>query len=116
MRAELDALELLAEPYAIETCDHFAARWVDDYPRRKRPGELYALTWPHIDLDAAEIAVIAAYSSRSRETTKPKNGLERTVVLPPKARDALAELPDTGDHVFETLRGKRLSGSTVHWQ
>lgn len=81
-----------------------------------RPGELYALRWPLIDFEAREISVVASYSSKSGETTAPKNNQHRRVVLFPEVADALRQVPiEDGTVVFRTMRGKPLSGLSLHY-
>ncbi len=81
-----------------------------------RPGELYALRWDRIDFDTLEIDVVESYSNKTGETTKPKNGKARRIVLPPKAAEALQRLPRKPDgFVFHTHNGKRLTGAGVHY-
>lgn len=70
-----------------------------------RQGELFALR--RTDLGHDELTIRRSYSSSSREFTAPKNGQERTVVLPAPARDAIAQLPrraDRTDFVFTNPR------------
>lgn len=81
-----------------------------------RPGELYALRWPMIDFAAHEISVVASYSSRSGETTAPKNNQHRRVVLFPPARDALLQVSRVDNTiVFRTVQGAQLTGRTLHY-
>lgn len=81
-----------------------------------RPGELYALRWPMIDFASHEISVVASLSSKSGETTAPKNNQHRRVVLFPEARDALLKVPrEDGTTVFRTIQGKQLTGRTLHF-
>ena len=80
-----------------------------------RPGELYALQWPHLRLHDMEIDVMASYSSKSQQTTAPKNYNHRSVVVPPVARDALLKVRKPSGHVFLTPTGKRLTGRTLHY-
>jgi integrase len=47
-----------------------------------RPAELYALQWPHVRLHDMEIDVMASYSSKSQQTTAPKNHNHRIAVCP----------------------------------
>lgn len=82
-----------------------------------RPGEMYALRWPQVDLDLDRIHVIESYSSKSGETTKPKTQAGvRTVALHPKATAALREIQRPDGFVFSTVTDKRLTGSTIHYQ
>ena len=81
-----------------------------------RPGELYALRWPAIDLDENEISVLSSYSSRSGETTAPKNGRHRRIVLFPEARSGLLEVPREDETiVFRTIQGRQLTGTSLHY-
>jgi integrase len=56
-----------------------------------RLGEMAALRFT--DLGHDEMTISRAYSSLSHETTTPKNGKARTVVLPKPARDVVQGLP-----------------------
>jgi integrase len=81
-----------------------------------RPGEMYALRWECVDLEGYEIDVVASFSHKSGQTTRPKNSQKRRIVLPPPARDALAALPRKADgFVFHTHHGKRLTGAAIHY-
>lgn len=80
-----------------------------------RPGELYALTFDHIDWPAQEVRVAAQYSTRARETTSPKNNNQRIVPLFPEAAEALRELPRDPGPIFRTLTGKPLNGRALHY-
>lgn len=80
-----------------------------------RPGELYALLWSSVHFDDMEIAVSASYSSKSQQTTTPKNHQHRTVVCSPVALDALAKCRREDGYVFQTPTGKRLTGRTLHY-
>lgn len=80
-----------------------------------RPGELYALKWDAVDFEQSEISVTASYSSKSGATTRPKNHQHRRVVLFPEARNALLKVPHEDEHIFLTLKGKRLTGRTLHF-
>jgi integrase len=78
-----------------------------------RPGEMFALTWGDVDpvRNGGEVRVSKTIAAGG-ETTPPKNGLERTVVLPPKAWAAVlegCEQGDPGDLVFRAARGARFS-------
>ncbi|MGA2320287.1 MAG: tyrosine-type recombinase/integrase [Solirubrobacteraceae bacterium] len=80
------------------------------------PGELYALRWPMIDFAQDEISVVASYSTLSGETTPPKNDHHRLIVLFPEAKRALLEVPrHEGTIVFRTVRGRPLTGKTLHY-
>lgn len=77
-----------------------------------RPGELYELRWTDIDLAANRITV-SRRLYRGRVDT-PKSGKPKTIALPPPARDVLLRQPTrTEEHVFLSMRGRRLSASTV---
>lgn len=83
-----------------------------------RPGELYGLDWPEVDLLNEEIDVVAQIT-RWGERTLPKNNLTRRIALPSPALIALRELRETaygdGSAVFRNLRGSRLTGRTIHY-
>lgn len=81
-----------------------------------RPGELYALRWPQLNLEPGLVDVVAAYSSKSKETTTPKNGQARRIVVPPPAALALEQLP-RGNHtvVFRTPHRRPLTGRVLHY-
>jgi integrase len=80
-----------------------------------RPGELYALTWACVDFDENELHVKASYSSKSGETTAPKNDHQRRPVLFPEARDMLLRVPRSDGPVFRTITGKPMSGRVQHF-
>lgn len=56
-----------------------------------RAGEIYALKFT--DLGHDELTVARSFSSKTGETLAPKNGHERTVVLPRVAREAITAMP-----------------------
>lgn len=56
-----------------------------------RAGEIFALEYA--DLGHNEMTIRRSFSSRTGETTAPKNGQERTVILPAPAREALVRMP-----------------------
>lgn len=80
-----------------------------------RPGELYALQWDAIDFEQDEIQVLSSYSTLSGHTTHPKTHQQRVVVMFPQARQALLQLPRESRYVFLTIKGKRLTGRTLHY-
>lgn len=80
-----------------------------------RPGELYALRWSAVLFDEDEILVRATYSSKSKQTTAPKNDQQRRVVLFPEAKDALLRLPRSEGVVFRTVQGRPMSGRVQHF-
>jgi len=80
-----------------------------------RPGELFALGWSDVRADELDIR---GSIDATGQMKAPKNGKPRTIVLPPKPRQALAELPRRVDvpWVFSTPRGRRFSkGSLRYW-
>ncbi len=80
-----------------------------------RPGELFALEWSDVRRD--ELDIRRSVDSMGK-IKPPKNGKSRTIVLPPKPRAALAELPRHIEEpwVFTTPRGRRFSkGSLRYW-
>lgn len=79
-----------------------------------RPGEIAALRWSGIDYAVSEITVSASISEGGEKS--PKNGEERTIVLTPEARAALATLPSATpqDRIFELPDGQLLVKATLH--
>jgi integrase len=81
-----------------------------------RPGELFALRQGDVDFDALEVHV-----RQSRDGTGqlklPKSGRQRTVILPPPARDALLVMPRRLDlpWVFTTKRGRPFTRPALNW-
>lgn len=96
-------------PYGptFRSCVLFAA-WVG-----LRPGELFALTWD--DVQGDEVLIRRSLGSTG-EVTRPKNGRERRVILPPEASHALRSMPRRADTdlVFTTSTGRRFS-KTSHF-
>lgn len=80
-----------------------------------RQGEMIALRFT--DLGHDELTVSRSYSSLSRETTTPKNGQARTVVLPPAARKAVQEMPRRlgQEFVFVKHDGGPFAKNTLHY-
>jgi integrase len=78
-----------------------------------RPGELFALRRSDV---AGDLCLIErALESKSGTVGATKNGRARTVTVPPVARDAIAELPDTGSGLlFESRRGEMWRQSSHH--
>jgi integrase len=84
---------------------------------KMRPGELFALEWPDIDLTANRVRVRRrVYKGR---LDLPKSNEERTIALPPPVRYALLELPAMPGYaadeplVFRSKRGLRLTHPTL---
>ena len=77
-----------------------------------RPGELFALEWSDIDFAANRVQVQRrVYKGR---VDLPKSNQARTIALPPPARDVLLGQPTrSGDLVFRSKRGDRLSQATL---
>jgi integrase len=79
-----------------------------------RPGELFALERSDVGRD--EVAIRQSLDGTG--TIKaPKNGRERIVVLPPPAREALADVPVRLDvpWQFVTPRGRRFTKSSLYY-
>ncbi len=79
-----------------------------------RPGEMLALE--RSDVGSEEVAIRRNLDGTG--TVKlPKNGQERIVVLPPPAREALADVPVRLDlpWLFVTPRGRRFSKSSLYY-
>jgi integrase len=76
-----------------------------------RPGELYALERRDVGKDEV---VIRQNLDGTGQIKAPKNGLVRTVILPPLAREALVDVPARLDvpWLFVTPRGSRFSKSS----
>jgi integrase len=70
-----------------------------------RPGELFALPRANV---AGDLCLIdRALESKSGTVGPTKNGRDRTVTVPPVARDAIAELPPNASGLlFESPRGQ----------
>lgn len=63
-----------------------------------RPGELRALTWADVDLDARQISVSKAYDEATRATKAPKTSAgQRTVPIEPSLLPLLARLKDAAE-------------------
>lgn len=80
-----------------------------------RPGELYALERRYVGHD--EVAIRQSLDGTG-QIKAPKNGRARTVILPPPAREALADVPPRVDvpWLFVTPRGHRFSkGSHLYY-
>ena len=71
-----------------------------------RPGELFALDWEHIDLDAELVHV--ERRGQGGEYDLPKSNRVRTIALFPQAREAVEALPERDGPVFRSKRGVRL--------
>jgi integrase len=79
-----------------------------------RPGELMALTWEDVDLDAGVIHVRQRFY-RGRYDL-PKSNQTRTVALLPQAREALLSLPHEREgFVFRSASGKPLRAATLSY-
>lgn len=68
-----------------------------------RPGEMFALDWSDLDFEKREVRIRHTLTTRG-ELTVPKNGLERTVVLPDQAAKAVRDMvrpPSTFEHEVE---------------
>src|SRR5690349_2081576 len=73
-----------------------------------RPGELFALDWEVLDLDAGRAHI--GWQERIDGRARPKNGLARDIVVPAPAVAALRDTPRwDGPWVFGSIRGQRLS-------
>lgn len=75
-----------------------------------RIGEIVALEWPRVDLDAGVIHVEA--SEWRGHVGPPKGGKPRSVPMSPRLREALLELPRTARRVFMKT-GKRYKGTAT---
>lgn len=77
-----------------------------------RPGELDALRWDAVDLDASRILVAEQFSATSGTFTLPKNGRRRYAPLTPPAREALLSGRYSDEFVFANLRGDHWTASS----
>jgi integrase len=76
-----------------------------------RPGEIFALEWGDIDFKRMRIRV--SRRVYRGQIDLPKSNKPRLIALTPLARDALLTLPRSGDLVFTSKRGGRLSQPTL---
>jgi integrase len=89
-----------------------------------RPGEMIALEWPDIDLDAGAHGRVTVRQRYYRgKTDLPKSNKERTITLAPPARevlDGLLEIPGYYAHglVFRNKTGGQLTATTLtaYWK
>lgn len=83
-----------------------------------RAGELAALKWDDIDSKSLEIRVRRSFVLG--EERRPKNGRERTIILPPPALEALRRTPRRMDspYVFTNTQGQQLRKGSInyHWR
>ncbi len=79
-----------------------------------RPGELAALKWTDLDPANREATISRALDGWGG-IKRPKNGLARTIVLPPRALEALSMVARRTDspYVFHALRGRRLTKGSL---
>ncbi|MEJ7786418.1 MAG: tyrosine-type recombinase/integrase [Solirubrobacteraceae bacterium] len=116
----------LTEPELRALADRALVAWPDDawaFSYRAmvlfagyvglRPGELFALPRANV---AGDLCLIdRALESKSGEIGLTKNGRDRTVTVPPFARDAIADLPPTSSGLlFESRRGQMWRQSSHH--
>lgn len=83
-----------------------------------RPGEMFALEWDDIDAERHIVHVTKALD-RAGHVKLPKNNQERTIVLPPRAAEAVERIHPLKDNpkVFLTKRGKpfRQPPLSLYW-
>jgi integrase len=81
-----------------------------------RPGELFALEWPDVDLKNRRVHISKSLDGTG-QVKLPKNGQDRVVFLPTEARDALMGVRVEGPLVFTTRRGRQFSKSqfNLYW-
>ena len=82
-----------------------------------RPGELDALKWVDVDLQAETIRIERQWNVRLRRITEPKHGSRRTIAMTEPVRQRLLELPHESEFVFTTIRGTHYTPSSrnLHW-
>lgn len=78
-----------------------------------RVGETFALEWADLDFDAKRINISRRVYKGSVDL--PKEGKPKSVVLAPKAADALSALPRDTAYVFSGKKGGRLSQTLLSW-
>ncbi len=80
-----------------------------------RPAEMFVLKWSDIDIAGSQVHINRSLGNTG-EITPPKNGLKRTVVLPPQAKEALLAMPRQANspYVFTAPCGRRFS-KTSHY-
>lgn len=72
-----------------------------------RPGEIFPLEWADVDFARQEVHVTKSLDGTGRLNPRTKNGLTRTILLPPPAADALTSFHRTSDRlVFTTKTGR----------
>jgi integrase len=103
----LEACSALGDEYAprMRALVTFAAYTI------MRPGELFALDWQQVDLDAGLVQVERRLYEG--EYDLPKSNKSRTIALLPQARAAVEALPERDGLVFRSKRGLRLSQPTM---
>jgi integrase len=82
-----------------------------------RPGELDALRWAKIDVQAETILVDAKWCPKTKTINQPKHHHVRTVALTEPARDRLLRLPRESEWTFTTLYGTHYKPTSriYHW-
>lgn len=82
-----------------------------------RPGELDALRWSKIDLQAETILVDEKWCPKTRVINAPKHHHVRTIALTEPARERLLRLPRESEFVFVTLNGTHYKPTSriYHW-
>lgn len=113
---EEQVAEMIGHAYAI-TAPGFAA-WLHVAAwSGMRPGEIDAMRWDWLDLDANRIHVREQWNVKARTWSLPKNDKTRTILLTPQAREALMRAPKDGPFCFANLRGNHWTPSARnhHW-
>lgn len=111
---EITELGELARTVHGDYGDEFAALIVFAAYTGVRPGELAALQWHDLDPANREATIRRALDGQGG-VKPPKNGLERTIILPPSALVALGQVARRTDSpfVFHTPRGCRLNKGSL---
>jgi len=110
--AQID--RLVDEAYA-ET--PFYGAWIETGTATgARPGELDTARWEDFSPDLSEWRIRRQWNHHTNTITLPKNGLERTINVPPRARRALERLnvPREG-YVFVNTRGEHFRPTSRQW-
>ncbi len=79
-----------------------------------RPGELCALRWDDLTPADREMHVRRSLDATGQEKL-PKNGKPRVVTIPPRALDALSNVPRSlvDGYVFHSIQGRRLTKANL---
>jgi integrase len=113
---EIDKLAKLAREQSGDYGDEMAAIVLFAAYTGVRPGELSALQWPDLDPANREATISRALDGQGG-IKAPKNGLARTIILPPRALEALGMVARRTDspYVFHSPRGRPLNKGSLSY-